>query len=77
MKNLFFFTFGVLIGGWISWPGIFYPKNWECFNTIVENSNNEKISIKSILTIAPQYILKGIPEDNFSRLRIVSDSCFR
>ncbi|MBK17034.1 MAG: hypothetical protein CMK49_03345 [Prochlorococcus sp. SP3034] len=77
MKNLFFLIFGVLIGSWISWPGIFLPENWKCFNEIVENSKNEKISIKAILAVSPKYILRGIPEDNVSKFRIVSDACFR
>tara|TARA_B100000965_G_scaffold165507_1_gene137831 strand:- start:3586 stop:3819 length:234 start_codon:yes stop_codon:yes gene_type:complete len=77
MKIFFFLTFGILIGSWISWPGILFPENWECFNQVIEDSKKEKISIKTILTFSPQYILNGIPADNISRLRIVSDVCFR
>ena len=77
MKNLFSFFFGVLIVSWISWPGIFIPENWKCFKEFVGNSKNEKISIKAILAISPKYIMRGIPDDNISKFRIVSDTCFR
>ena len=77
MKNLFFLVSGVLLGSWISWPGIFNLENWECFNEIVENSRNEKISIKAILEVSPKYFFKGVPDSKLSQFRIVSDACFR
>ena len=77
MKTLFFFIAGVLIGSWISWPGIFLPRNWKCFNEIVENSMNEKIPLRALLAISPKYIFEGFPEDKVSKFRIVSDACFR
>ena len=77
MRNLLFLFSGILLGGWVSWPGIFSVENWKCFYEIVENSRNEKISIKAILAVSPKYIFKGIPEDNVSKFRIVSDACFR
>ena len=77
MKNFLFLISGVLLGGWISWPGIFYLDNWKCFNEIVENSRDEKISLKAILAVSPKHIFRGIPDDDFSKFRIVSDACFR
>ena len=77
MKYFFFLISGVLIGGWISWPGIFYFENWKCFNEIVEDSRDEKISIKTLLAISPKYIFRGMPEDRISRFRVLSDACFR
>ena len=77
MKYFLCLFSGVLIGGSISWPGIFYLDNWKCFNKIVEDSRDKKISLKAILTVSPKYIFRGIPDDNFSKFRIVSDACFR
>tara|TARA_B100000900_G_C20306800_1_gene604472 strand:+ start:380 stop:613 length:234 start_codon:yes stop_codon:yes gene_type:complete len=77
MKSIFFFISGLLIGSWISWPGIFLPRNWKCFNEIVENSKNEKIPIKALLAISPRYIFGGLPKDKISKFRIISDTCFR
>ena len=77
MKNILFLISGILIGGWISWPGIFYLENWKCFHEIIENGRNEKFSIKAILAVDPKYIFKGLPDDNLSKIRMVSDACFR
>jgi len=77
MKNLFFLIFGILIGGWISWPGIILPEKWECFFEIIDSSRNEKIPLKAILAVYPKFLLKGKSSYRGSKLRIVSDACFR
>ena len=77
MKNIFFLLFGVLIGTWISWPGIFLPENWECFNDIIEKSRNEKISIKAFLRLNPKFLFTGIPKNKLSKFRVLSDNCIR
>tara|TARA_Y100000589_G_C26987327_1_gene561128 strand:- start:523 stop:756 length:234 start_codon:yes stop_codon:yes gene_type:complete len=77
MKNLFFLSLGILIGGWISWPGIILPKNWECFFDIIERSRNEKVSLKAILAVYPKLLFKEKSTYRGSKFRIVSDACFR
>ncbi len=67
---------GISIGLWISWPGILIPKNWKCFKDIIVKSADEKISIKALLAVSPDYLLKrnnNLP----SKIRIISDACFR
>ena len=76
MKSLFFLFSGLMIGLWISWPGIFYPNNWRCFKEIIDKSANDKISIKAVLAVSPRYLLK-MKKNNDSKIRIVSDACFR
>lgn len=65
------------MGFWISWPGILMPKNWKCFNEIISKSQENKISVKAALSVSPNYILKGNKKDLASKVRIVSDACFR
>ena len=77
MKNLFCLISGISIGAWISWPGIIFPDSWKCFIEIVDKSRKEKISLKAVLAVSPKFILKGEKNDNSSKLRIVSDACFR
>tara|TARA_B100001989_G_C24097472_1_gene250036 strand:- start:123 stop:266 length:144 start_codon:yes stop_codon:yes gene_type:complete len=38
--------------------GILMPKNLKCFNDIIENSADDKISLKAPLKISPSYLLK-------------------
>jgi len=77
MKNYLFIIFGFIFGIWFSWPGVFVYKNWECFFDIIEKSKKDKFSLKAAFVISPRFILRGESKDNASKLRIVSDACFR
>ena len=77
MKSIFFLFSGFVIGLWSSWPGILIPNNWKCFNEIIDKSKKEQISLKAALAVSPNYLLKGKDNSNASKLRIVSDACFR
>ncbi len=70
-------SFGISIGFWIAWPGILVPKNWKCFKDIIAKSANEKVSLKAVLAVSPNYLLKGQNNNMASKIRIVSDACFR
>lgn len=77
MKSVFLITLGIIIGVWIAWPGILIPKNWKCFRNIINKSVNDKISLKAVLAVSPNYILNGKSINNSSKIRLVSDACFR
>ena len=77
MKSVFLITLGIIIGVWIAWPGILIPKNWKCFINIINKSVNDKISLKAVLAVSPSYILNGKSINNSSKIRLVSDACFR
>ena len=77
MRSLLLLISGIFMGFWISWPGIFIPKNWRCFNEIISKSNEKKFSVKAALSVSPNYLLKGKKKDLSSKVRIVSDACFR
>ena len=77
MKSVFLITLGIIIGVWLAWPGILIPKNWKCFRNIINKSVNDKISLKAVLAVSPSYILNGKSINNSSKIRLVSDACFR
>tara|TARA_Y100001978_G_scaffold65276_1_gene58480 strand:- start:1747 stop:1980 length:234 start_codon:yes stop_codon:yes gene_type:complete len=77
MKSFFFLISGIILGLWISWPGIIFQKKWQCFFNIIKESKNEKLSLKAALAVSPKFLIKGESNDNASKLRIVSDACFR
>lgn len=77
MRYFLFFISGITLGFWFSWPGIFNPNNWVCFNDIIDKSLEEKISVKAVLSVSPIYLLKGNNNKMASKLRVVSDACFR
>ena len=77
MMKIFYILLGLFLGLWFSWPGIFNPSNWKCFNDIISNAVDEKISIKAILAVSPNYVFKRNKKNKVSKIRIVSDACFR
>jgi len=77
MKGFSFFLFGIFLATWFSWPGITSTDNWKCFIKIINNSKQDKLSLKVALSISPRFLLKSDSMDYFSKLRIVSDACFR
>tara|TARA_B100000575_G_C22730885_1_gene438262 strand:+ start:197 stop:430 length:234 start_codon:yes stop_codon:yes gene_type:complete len=77
MKSYLFLISGFIFGIWISWPGIIAYKNWECFFEIIEKSKKDKLSLKAAFSVSPKFLLRGESRDNVSKLRIVSDACFR
>ena len=77
MRSLFLLFSGLFIGLFASWPGIVFPDNWKCFMKIIDRSNKEQISLKAALALSPNYLLKDKNNKSISKLRVVSDACFR
>ena len=76
MKSLLILFSGLFIGLWAAWPGIVFLNNWKCFRNIIDKSTKEQISFKAALSLSPNYLLKG-NNSKVSKLRILSDACFR
>ena len=77
MKYYLILISGFIFGIWLSWPGIVSFKNWECFFEVIQKSKKEKLSLKAALYIYPKFMLRGDSLDKATKLRIVSDTCFR
>ena len=77
MKSFLLLFCGLVLGLCTAWPGIISPSNWKCFRDIIYKTNKEQLSLKVILAISPNYLLKGKNNNNSSKLRVVSDACFR
>ena len=77
MRLFLFLFFGIIVGLFISWPGLLMLENWKCFNQIIAKSAEDKISLKAALEISPSYLIKGKNKKTTSKIRIVADACFR
>ncbi len=77
MKSFYILLLGLFIGLCASWPGIVIPNNWKCFKDIIDKSTKEQISLKAALALSPNYLLKRNNNSKTSKLRIISDACFR
>ena len=77
MRSFLFLFSGIFAGLYLSWPGILISNNWRCFNEIIKNSKEDKISFKALLEVSPSYLIKGKNKNTTSKLRVVADACFR
>ena len=77
MRSFFILFSGIFAGLYLSWPGIIISKNWKCFNDIIAKLSEDKISFKVVLEISPSYLIKSNNKSMLSKIRIVSDACFR
>ena len=76
--NLFFFFFGLSIGIILIWPGILKIENRKCFLKIIKDGSDGKVTIGTIFSIEPNYLLKIKSEDNkYIKILLVGDQCFR
>ena len=77
MRTFLFLFSGFFLGLYLSWPGLLISENWICFNEIVKNSKEDKISFKALMEVSPSYLITGKNKNTTSKLRIVADACFR
>ena len=77
MRFFLFLFLGILVGLYLSWPGLVILENWKCFNDIIAKSTEDKISLRAAMEISPSYVLKRKNRKMASKIRIVADACFR
>ena len=77
MRFFLFLILGIFAGLYLSWPGILISKNWKCFIDIIEKSAEDKVSIKAVLEVSPNYLIKSKNKNMNSKIRFIADACFR
>ena len=74
---LFFFT-GISLGILLIWPGILKVQNRRCFFDILQDGSDGKVSIGTILSIEPNYLLKiKNAKSTYSKILLIGDHCFQ
>ena len=75
--TLFFFA-GLSAGMIFIWPGIIKGDNRKCFLNILKDGSDGKVSIGTILSIEPKYLLKiNNAESKYKKILLIGDQCFR
>ena len=75
--NFLFLLLGLVLSLNPVWQDIFVSNNLKCFRDIINKSTNEQISLRATLAVSPNYLLKRKNNKRISKLRVVSDACFR
>ena len=74
---LLFFT-GFSMGIVLIWPGILKNENRNCFFKIIKDGSDGSVSIGTILSIEPKYLLKiNNAKSKYNKILLIGDQCFR
>ena len=81
LNKLFFLTvlsIGIILILILIWPGILKNQNRRCFFNIIEDGIDGKVSIGTILSIEPNYLLKiNSTKRTYKKILLIGDYCFR
>ncbi len=76
--NTLFFIVGLSGGIILIWPGILSFDNRKCFFDILKDGSDGKVSLGTILSIEPNYLLKiNNAETKYKKILLIGDQCFR
>ena len=74
---LFFFT-GLSIGIIFIWPGILKDESRKCFFNIIKDGSDGSVSLGTVLSIEPQFLLKiNNAKNKYRKVLYIGDYCFR
>ena len=78
IKPLMFFLIGFLMGITSIWPGLVSESGRKCFLKIIKDGSDGNVSIGTIFSISPNYLLKISNEKNkYKKVVLIGDFCFR
>ena len=77
-KYALFFLSGLSLGILSIWPGILKNENRKCFIKIIKDGSDGKVSIETVFSIEPQYLIKiNNARNKYSKVLYIGDYCFR
>ena len=78
LQYFLFLTLGIILGVGAVWPGLISNKGRKCFLNIIQDASTGNVSIGTIFSITPNYLLKIHNEKNkYNKILLVGDFCFR
>ena len=71
-------TIGMILGVGVIWPGLISDKGRKCFLNIIQDGSDGNVSLGTIFSITPNYLLKIHNEkDKYNKVLLIGDFCFR
>ena len=75
--GLLFFT-GLSMGIIFIWPGVLKDEGRKCFFNIIKDGSDGSVSLGTVLSIEPQYLLKiNSAKNKYRKVLYIGDYCFR
>lgn len=73
-----FFLIGFMMGIVTIWPGLISESGRNCFFKIVKDGSDGNVSLGTIFSISPNYLLRISNEKNkYNKVLLIGDFCFR
>ena len=73
-----FFLSGLSLGILSIWPGILKNENRKCFIKIIKDGSDGKVSMGTVFSIEPKYLIKiNNARNKYNKVLYVGDYCFR
>jgi len=73
-----FLTLGIFLGVGAIWPGTIREAGRKCFLEIIKDGSDGNISLQTIFSITPNYLLKiNNAQNKYKKILLIGDFCFR
>ena len=77
-QSFFFLIIGAILGVGAIWPGIITETGRKCFFNVIKDGSDGNVSLGTILSITPNYLLKiNNAKNKYTKILLVGDFCFR
>ena len=78
LKYSILFFIGFISGTIVIWPGLTGSSGRKCFYRILKDGSDGNVSLGTIISIEPSYLLKIKNSKNkYQKILLVGDYCFR
>ena len=78
IQFILIFLAGFSLGVGTLWPGIVRENGRKCFFEIIDDGSDGNVSLSTIFSISPNYLLKiKNAKNRYFKVLLVGDSCFR
>ena len=78
LQSILFLILGIILGVGAIWPGLITETGRKCFLKIIKDGSDGNVSLGTIFSINPNYLLKIHNEKNkYNKILLIGDFCFR
>ena len=78
LRYFLFLTIGIFCGVGAIWPGIISNTGRKCFLKIIKDGSDGNVSLETIFSITPNYLLKiNNSKNKYNKVLLIGDFCFR
>ena len=78
IQNTFLVFLGFFLGVGFIWPGLVKDSGRKCFSKIIKDGSDGNVSMGTIFSITPNYLLKiNNAPNKYFKILFVGDFCFR